>query len=219
MYRAFLEAQALADDASPASLKRANELYAGVLQAAPDFALGWARYANLLQAISAFVDGVDPAQSQAEGLRAARRALELDPSLAAAHQAMAQQGDWEGAEAAIVQALQLDPNAAEAHHSYSMDVLIPTGRLREAEEHSLRAVELQPTSSTYAEALGRVYYFQRRFDLAHQQWVAVLARNPRELSSMWRKGQAEIMLGRPSDALRTFAIADSFTPGIQKGQA
>ncbi|MEO8501456.1 MAG: serine/threonine-protein kinase [Vicinamibacteria bacterium] len=223
VYRVFLEAQALVDDDSPAELKRAKDLYGQVITRAPDFAPGWAGYANLLQMISVFVDGVDPGKSQAEGMAAAHRALRLDPDLASAHQAMAdllsQQNDWAGAEAAIRRALAVGADSAEAHHSYSVSVLVPMGRLEEAERHSLRAAELQPSSGTYAEALGRVYFFQRRFDLAFQQWERVVARNPRELAALWRMGQAQLMLGRPLDALKTFAVADSFTPGIQKGQA
>ena len=223
LYRDFLEAQALVDNASPASLKRAGELYRRVLESTPDFALGWARYANFLQMVSSFTDAVNPGPTQAEGLKAATRASTLDPNLGLAHQAMAdllaQANDWEGAEAAIRRALQLDPNAAETHHSYSVSILIPMGRLQEAERHSLRAVELQPYGSTYAEALGRVYYFQRRFEMAHRQWASVLERSPRELASMWRKGQVEILMGQPVAALESFALADSFTPGIQKGQA
>lgn len=223
VYRMYLDAEGLVDLASPDSLSRAKVLLEQIIDRAPDFAAGWASYANLLQMISAFVDGVDPAKSQPQAMDAARRALRLDPDLAGAHQAMAdllaRQNDWIGAEAAIRRALDLNPGAAEVHHSYAISVLVPTGRLDQAERESLRAVEIQPSSGIYGEALGRVYYFKGDLVTALDQWTRVLVRHPRELASLWRKGLAEALLGRPLDALKTFALANSFTPGIHKGQA
>jgi tetratricopeptide (TPR) repeat protein len=131
---------------------------------------------------------------------------------------LSQQNDWVGAERSILRALKLNPTSAEVHHTYAVSVLAPTGRLDEAEQASLRAVEIQPSSGSYGEALGRMYYFKREFATALEQWSRVLMRRPGELSSMWRKGQAEMFLGRHQDALATFAAADALTPGISKGQ-
>ena len=219
----YLDAQGLVDNASPDSFRRAKELYEQITMKAPDFAAGWASYANLLQMISVFVDGIDPAPTQARALVAARRALSLDPGTATAQRTLAdllsQQNDWPGAERAIQRALQLSPDRAENHYSFAVSVLAPTGRLDEAEREALRAIELQPLSGMFGEALGRVYYFKRDFAAALDQWTRVLVRHPRELASLWRKGQAETLLGRNADALETFALANSFSPGIAKGQA
>ncbi len=83
-------------------------------------------------------------------LAAARRALQLDPSLPEAHLALANAlfkdlVDWQGAESEYRQALVLSPRNAEVLNGYAR-YLIALGRFDEALQHLDRARELDPAS-------------------------------------------------------------------------
>ena len=129
------------------------------------------------------------------GLRHARRALELDPTLAAAWSALADchffrasRGMAPSAEAfaegtaAATKALELDPSLADAHaalgviRSHSGDL---AGGLRalqkaiervEAERHVRRAIELNPGLAPAHDRLGRVLYAYGR----HAEAIAAM---------------------------------------------
>ncbi|HLE63696.1 MAG TPA: tetratricopeptide repeat protein, partial [Pyrinomonadaceae bacterium] len=79
---------------------------------------------------------------------AARRAIELDESLAEAHAVLGYiifwyDWDWKAAENEIKRAVELNPDSADAHHSYAT-LLSNTGRHTEALAESRRARELDP---------------------------------------------------------------------------
>lgn len=77
----------------------------------PDFALAWARK-SFLSTLTQVFDPARGAEYQALGEQAARRALEIDPMLGAAHSALGfsltQKSDWSGSEAAFRRALTLN---------------------------------------------------------------------------------------------------------------
>ena len=76
----------------------------------PNFALAWVLKAAL-RSIAPYFDGAHAAEHQALGAQAARRAVELDPTLGSAHAALGfalfTLGDWSGSEAAFRTALTL----------------------------------------------------------------------------------------------------------------
>lgn len=84
--------------------------------------------------------------------RAATRALELDPHNASAAVALGNvhrdRWDWEAAEAAYARALALDPDNEEAHQQYA-EYLAYVGRLGDAYEAALRALELDRSPVRY----------------------------------------------------------------------
>jgi tetratricopeptide (TPR) repeat protein len=78
---------------------------------------------------------------------AARKALTIDDSVAAAHSALADvlrdRYDWLPAEAEYRRALELNPGEAETHNQYAQ-MLLKVGHLDAALEHATRACELDP---------------------------------------------------------------------------
>ena len=120
--------------------------------------------------IMAIGDDVGPATreivDQAEA--AARKAVELDDSLADGHHAMAGmylfgRWDWDRADAESRRSLELDPNFSEAHHLRSY-ILFAMNRPEEALEEQKRATEIDPFERPWA--LGRAYYKVRQYDAA-----------------------------------------------------
>ena len=99
--------------------------------------------------------------------RSAMRALDIDPSLAEAHTALAGVlffGDrnYEAAEQAFNRALTINPNYSVAHEWLAV-LLAELGRDREARGHAEQAVALSPLEGTMHQALGLVHYYARRY--------------------------------------------------------
>jgi len=94
---------------------------------------------------------------------AVRRALELDPDLAAAHTALGVvllgQRDWEAAEQHLRLATELDPGRAQSYHWYAL-YLAAMNRHDEARKYSKKSVELDPSPGTKI-ARSSILYFKR----------------------------------------------------------
>ena len=102
---------------------------------------------------------------------AARRALELDDTLADAHTAFAfatafNDFDWTGSERSFRRAIQLNPNYSEAHSGFAITVLAPLKRFEEALMEAQRASDLEPGKPTGVLEVATVLYWARRFDQA-----------------------------------------------------
>jgi len=104
---------------------------------------------------------------------AARRALELDDSLAEAHTSVANirlEVDWDfkGAEKEFQTALRLDPNYATARHWYGR-LLAMLGRHEEALVELEKARDLHPTDLSINRNLGWGYLLAKQTDRAIEQ--------------------------------------------------
>jgi tetratricopeptide (TPR) repeat protein len=108
---------------------------------------------------------------------AARKALELDPTLAHPHAVLGSnemQYDWDfaGGEAEFKKSFALDPDDATARQWYADDIAMIGGREQEALAEVKRAQELDPQSSVINRVEGSVLVWTRHFDDA----VAVCAK-------------------------------------------
>ncbi|HXU36235.1 MAG TPA: FlgO family outer membrane protein [Blastocatellia bacterium] len=104
---------------------------------------------------------------------AAAKALDLDNTLAEAHNSVAGvlsyfEWDWAAAEEEYRRALALDPNYAAAHHRLGVQ-LAAMGRFDEALFELRRAQELDPLSPITNAILAATYYEARRYDEAIAQ--------------------------------------------------
>ncbi len=102
---------------------------------------------------------------------AARKALELDPTLAEAHTSLASayqnDWDWQAAERSYRRAIELNPNYATARHWFST-LLTALGRHDEAVAEAQRALELDPLSMIIRASVGGRLLHARRLDEAEQ---------------------------------------------------
>ena len=159
--------------------KKAIGYYQQAIAVDPNSALA---YAKLSLVYSGFinVNALDPKEFTPKAEMAARKALELDDSLAEAHLAMAHvhhyAWDWAAAEREHRRAIELNPNLAAAHHAY-MFYLTVQGRNDEALAEGKRARELDPlslrtgTTAVYEQLLGL------QFDQAIQEAKKLLERD------------------------------------------
>jgi TolB-like protein/DNA-binding winged helix-turn-helix (wHTH) protein len=140
------------------------------IQLQPDYAPGWSGLSmNIVEEApggAASGEVVDKAEA------AARKAIELDDSLAEGHHALAGvyffgKWDWERADAESRRSLELDPNFSEAHHLHSY-ILFAMNRVQEALQEQKRATEIDPFLRPWA--LGRAYYRVRQYDAALEEF-------------------------------------------------
>ena len=115
-------------------------------------------------------DGVPPTDAMPRAEAEALRALELDPSSAAAHAILADislryHWDWPGAEREARRALELNPNLVDAHDALS-DYFVVMGKDEEALAERQRTLELDPFWPEMSVEMGNLLEGQRRYDEA-----------------------------------------------------
>lgn len=145
----------------------------------PNYALAYVGVADSFMSLAggslAFKEALPKARE------ATVKALQLDPSLAEAHESLAginlYVGDWSGAEREFKKALALNPNYASAHEGYAA-YLASMGKLDEAVKEDERAVDLDPLSIGTNANLGIMLYLARRYDDAMRQFRRSLEVHP-----------------------------------------
>ncbi len=147
----------------------------------PGYALAYAGLADSYSVLPVY--GGAPSEYYPKGNAAARKALELDPSLARPHAVLGSneiEYDWDfaGGEAEYKKALQLDPNDATAHSWYAQDIASIGGRQQEALAEVNRAHQLDPLSPIISANFGAVYLSARQYDEALGACKKVANDNP-----------------------------------------
>lgn len=155
-----------------AGLLRSIELFASALEVDPTFALAYSGMADAYVQLG-YGSLLAPDDAFPKAVAAARRALELDSTLAEPHAALAYakmyyEWDWAGADAAFRRALALNPSYATAHEWYGL-FLTAMGRYDEALWHEGRAQELDPLSTAIAGTTGWVLHYSGRQDDAERE--------------------------------------------------
>jgi TolB-like protein/DNA-binding winged helix-turn-helix (wHTH) protein len=143
------------------------EYFQKAIQLQPDYAAAWAGLAAayILRPID---DECPASEVAAKADAAARKAVELDDSLAEAHSVMSGwyfffAWDLTRAEAESKRAVDLDPTRSETHHLYSY-ILFAMNRRDESLQEQKRATELDPFIRNWG--LGFAYIERREFDTA-----------------------------------------------------
>jgi tetratricopeptide (TPR) repeat protein len=123
-----------------------------------------------------------PQESMPKAREAAKKALELDDTLAEAHTDMGTihfwyYYDWSAAEQEFKRAIELKPNSADAHVWYGWE-LVSVGRVDEGIAESKRAVALDPLSVEVNGLAGQNLYYARQYDQAIEQLRKTLDMDP-----------------------------------------
>jgi TolB-like protein/DNA-binding winged helix-turn-helix (wHTH) protein/Tfp pilus assembly protein PilF len=175
-YEAYLKGRFFLNKRSPEGMKTGSGYFEQAIAQDPQFALA---YAGLADCYSLLGSDVLPASvASAKARTAALKALELDPSIAEGHTALAvvhfyYDWNWSDTEQELKRAIQLNPNYATAHHWYSV-YLSAMGRFPEAVQEAERAHELDPLSPSITTSLATQYRVAQRYDRAIEELSAVL---------------------------------------------
>ncbi|HYN15880.1 MAG TPA: protein kinase, partial [Terriglobales bacterium] len=147
----------------------------------PGYALAYSGLADAYGVLPNY--GGNPSETYPKSNAAARRALELDPSLAHPHADLGSnemEYDWDfvGGEAEYRKAFELDPNDATAHHWYADDIGRIGGREQEAIAEINRAHQLDPLSPIITATMGTVHIYVRQYDEAIEICKKLANENP-----------------------------------------
>ncbi len=166
---------------TPQDLQKAVDYFTQSIVADPGYArayVGLADSYGLLREFAAMPDS----EAWPRALAAARKAVELDDSLADAHSSLGfdlfyGSLDLKGGEREFKRAVELNPNYAEAHQWYAT-ALMSLGRLPEASDEMARARELQPSSRSILADQGLLFFYQGKTAKAIEQLEQIEAAEP-----------------------------------------
>ena len=187
--------------------ERAVEYFKQALELDPDFT---AVYGGLAYAYTflGLAGAIDKEEGIALAREAARKALELDPEGVEGNLAMAEiqffvDWDFEGAGAFFERAATENPGFAEVHHDYSF-LLRAQNRLDEAISELRAAVDLDPLSLPYNNALANAYTAAGRYDDAEAQFEQSLEIDPGFEPSLEGQGWLYLHRGDLAQAVDRF---------------
>ena len=154
----------------------------------PNYALAYSGLADVYTVLPTY--GGIPSEALPKSNVAARKALELDPSLAGPHAVLAgdmMEYDWDFTSgiAEYKKAFQLDPGDATAHFWYSQDLAWLGGHVEESISEVNLAHQLDPLSPIIAMNVGNVLAYARRYDEALAACQKLATENPTFARAHW----------------------------------
>jgi eukaryotic-like serine/threonine-protein kinase len=158
------------------------------------------------------VEGMERAKSEA------RKAIELDETLAEAHTSLAwvtfiYDWDWRAADREFRRAIELNPRYSTARQWYAW-YLMAMGRFDEALAEGRVAVELDSGSVSIRRSLGWLQYYSRQSEAALENLRRALTMDPTAEETHRLLALVYLQQGRYDDAAAAFreAIANSGNP-------
>lgn len=165
-YELYLKGRYSWNKRTPSDLNTAISYFNEAIAKDPGYALAYSGLADAYSVWSAY--GGSPSEAYPRSNAAARKALELDATLAHPHSVLGaneMEYDWDfaGGEAEYKKAFELDPNDATAHQWYADDIAWIGGREQEAIAEINRAHQLDPMSLIISAEVGRVHVAVRQY--------------------------------------------------------
>jgi serine/threonine-protein kinase len=198
------------------SIGKSIQFFQSAIERDPKYALAYAGLADSFLLV-AFYGARPPKEFWPKARAAARRALEIDESLAEAHALLADlkylfEWDWSGAEREFRRAIELNPNYPTAHQWYA-NYLAVLRRPKEACAEILRAERLDPLNLVISMDVGLTcYYAAGDYDKAIEQYRRVLELDPDFYLAHLYLGLAHVRRNDLADAVREIAIAERLEP-------
>jgi serine/threonine protein kinase/Tfp pilus assembly protein PilF len=166
---------------TPESLRKAMIYFEQVIQKDPNYALAYAGLADCYSML-AQVYVLAPKEAFPKAKALAKKALEIDETLAEAHTSLAFvlsifDWDWANAGSEYRRAIELNPNYATAHQWFAKD-LVSIGRKSEAIQEVYKSLEIDPLSLIINLGAGYVYLDAGYEDKAIEQAEKILDMDP-----------------------------------------
>ena len=204
-YEAYLQGLHDWDLRTKPAVERAIAEFLHAIALDPDYAPAQAALARAYS-LAPVVGAMTPIESMPKAREAARRAIGLDPALAAGHSTLGfvlahYDFDWPAAESEYLRALDSNLNDAYARLFYSNSYLSPLGRHAEAIDEMQKAVAIDPFSAPVQSFLGRTYIWARQYDQAIAQFRKCNEMFPGFAINHERLAQLLAFLGKFEDAI------------------
>ena len=215
-YRLYLKGRFYWNKRTPDSLRRGIEFFQRAIEEDPEYAKAFAGIADCYNNLG-FYNYVAPADSFPKAKAAARRALEIDESLAVARASLGYallyyDWDWEGAAHEFRRAIELDPDYPTAHQFYA-NLLITTRSFDEAIAEMRRGLELDPLSMIISASIGYGYHMAQRYDEAKSQLFKTLEMDPGFVPAHLFLGYVYLQVGPHAKAVEQFQKVMRLTDG------
>ena len=202
-----------------AELEQSIVYFEDAIKKDPTFAAAYVGLADAYDSLGTVFVGAPPAEARQKQMSAARKALELDPTIAEAHALLAdvlqRRWQWAEAEAEYRRALDLNPSDSAAHVGFARWLLCQ-GRADDAVAWARRARDLDPLGNV-GTSIGYILFEARHYDEAIRAMRAVVGVRPEDASAYWYLGFALIANDQPEEAVPVLEKALSVSersPGV-----
>jgi TolB-like protein/Tfp pilus assembly protein PilF len=197
-------------------VKKANEYFQQAIDKDPSYGLAYAGLAENY-ALYNFYEVLPPREACPKAKAAARKALEIDETLAEAHAALGWthltcDWDWEGSEREFKRALEIDPNYATARQWYG-EYLATMGRLEDSIAERRRGLKVEPLSLIIGATLGRILYLAGHYEQAIEELRKTLDLDPNFLEPHLYLGWIYEQKGMLPQAIEELQLALSLSGG------
>lgn len=216
-YLAYLEGRYFWNKRTEPGFAKAITLFQRSIEIDPTYAPPYAGLADCYELLgSAPYSTLTPKEAFPKAEAAARKALELDSTLAEAHvplgySQLVYEWNFPEAQKEFEKALQLRPGYATGHQFYGY-YLTAMGNLDEAIAERKKAVELDPISPLLNSALGEAYYHARQFDVTIEENKKALELDPSYAIALVNTGRAYEQMGMHQQARDAFQKILAFAP-------
>lgn len=204
--RFYLEGRYFWNKRTEQGLRRSIECFQKATVEDPRCAVAYAGLADAYVLLGTY--GPPTLQAYSLAKAAARKALQLDDSLAEPHVSLGiayfyYESSLSKAEDEFRQAITLNPNYALAHSWYALN-LGASGREEEALDHVRCAQELDPLSLQINTVAGRIFYFLRQYDRSVDAYRRVIYLDPAYARVHTRLGITYAAMGAFQEAILEF---------------
>jgi tetratricopeptide (TPR) repeat protein len=197
--------------------QRATEFFTEAIQKDSEYALGYSGLSDSYVLLGEY--SLLPAKEAFPKAReAAAKALQLDDTLAEAHNALAAakedyDWDWPGAEREFRRAIELNPGYATAHQWYA-EFLSELGRHQEALVEIKQAQQLDPFSLIINVVTADALRTAGQYDLAIEQLKTTLEIDPNFAHAHFHLGLTLLCKAAFAEAVREFQKAATLSPSV-----
>jgi tetratricopeptide (TPR) repeat protein len=208
-YELYLKGRFFWNKRTGDDLRKSIEYLKQAIAKDPGYALAYAALADSYGLLR-FYGGASPAESVMPAEAAAKKALELDDSLAEAHASLGliatEELEVNRGVNELERAIKLNPNYATAHHW--LGLALATLRQPDRSIGELkRALELDPLSMIINADLSIIYLYARRYDAAEAQARKTLEIDSRSFVAHYYLGAALQLTSRLKEAIPEFQKA------------
>ncbi len=209
-YNLYLRGRLYLSRRTAASLRAAQEQFERSIARDSTFALAWAGLGDMWLLRPAY-DATPPLEAYPQARSAARRAVDLDSTLAEPHAALGllaalHDDDWSAARHEFSRAIALQPGYATAHHWRGI-MLALQGHADSALAAFEYAATLDPVSLVIASQTSLMYVLARQYDEAVRQGHRAIALDSAFARAHYELAWAEALHGEYGAAERSFAHA------------
>jgi TolB-like protein/class 3 adenylate cyclase/Tfp pilus assembly protein PilF len=181
-YMLFLKGRNYVNERGREAFLKAKQYFEEAIKQDPNYASAYAGLSDCYHLLENW-GFMEPEAAWPKATEYARKAVELDDTLAEAHASMAmslsvQEWDWKGSEREYKRALELNPSFAPAHHWYAVHHLQAQRRWDENLQQMREAVRLDPFSAVIGTNLGWALFLAGQREEGIKQFRSILEINP-----------------------------------------